>query len=113
MKPRLEQPAAVIIRRELEKQGATITHHAAAELTGINVRNAREYLNAMHEAGEIHIRRWARNAWGPFFPVYAAGEGDDAPRPDTRKLKAARRRARRIVQSGSIAAGLLKAAARA
>lgn len=74
---------------------------------GIASRNARAYLQELHDGREVHIVRWSCNGRGPRFAVYAWGEDDDAPYPDIATQKARRRAARRVLQDGSIAA-LLK-----
>lgn len=38
----------------------------------------------LHAAGACHIERWADIGHGPYFAVYAAGPGQDAPLPPPR-----------------------------
>ena len=101
MRSRNEQPPRTILLRALER-GEDLDHHKAARLTGLSVRNAREYLKMMHTAGDCHIDRWASNRQGPKFPVYVEGRGEDAAKPDVKVEKALRRRGRRIVATRSI-----------
>ena len=99
MRPRVEQPILILLLRELDA-GRTLDLHRAAELTGLSVRNIRPYLKLLHDAKKTHILRWAFSGRGPRYPVYAAGECDDTPYPDTRLEKARRRRARRVMTHG-------------
>lgn len=71
-----------------------MTFKRAAELTGLNVRNARAHVHTLHATKQIHVLRWESNGPGPKYPVYAYGEYDDAPYPDVKRQKAYRRRAR-------------------
>lgn len=106
MRPRHEQPVMTILRRAFEA-GAELDFRRAAELCGLNVRNARPYLLLLHqELREIHIHRWGFTGKGPRFPIYAWGEGDDAEPPELATEKARRRRARNLMSKGGIRAAL-------
>lgn len=91
MRRRVESAEAQIILRTLES-GKTVTFRSVAELLGITTKNAREHLKAIRD--QIHVVRWELNNRGPRIPVFAFGEGEDAPYPNVKEQRALRRRVR-------------------
>lgn len=56
----------------------------AAELAkAMLLERARVYVIEMHAAGVVHVAKWKQDSTGAYrSPVYAAGPGVDAPRPE-------------------------------
>lgn len=55
---------------------------AAEVVEEMLLQRARIYVFDMHAAGRVHITSWKQDATGAWrSPVYAAGAGQDAPRP--------------------------------
>jgi hypothetical protein len=52
--------------------------------TGLARATVARQVSERHAAGDCHIDRWADLGHGPFYPVYAAGPGPDAPLPPPR-----------------------------
>lgn len=64
------------------ESGRELSAHDAEKVAFLHIRRVREYLRYLHERREIHIDRWdRRHKRGPWHPVYAGGEAEDAPRP--------------------------------
>lgn len=79
--------------RALFKSGARLTHHDVAARLFVAPRNAREYINTMRS--DLRIVDWRRTgSRGLQVPVYAAGPGDDEPRPEAIKAVEHQRRRR-------------------
>ena len=77
MRPRAEQPVPTLILQELSFGPST--QQELAEITGISLRNIREYTKLLH--GEyIHIGGWEQRT-GPALPVWHLGVAEDKPRP--------------------------------
>lgn len=53
-----------------------------AALVGIAIVSVRRHIRFMHSRGHVHIRRWMRAS--NYVPCWAAGQGEDAPRPPRR-----------------------------
>ena len=80
MRPRREQPIITLIMRELETGPSTA--YELAHVTGIHVRNLREYLKLLHAEKKIHITSYEALRTGPAVPVWAIriGNSRDARR---------------------------------
>lgn len=62
--------------------GRELSAHEAERVAFLHIRRVREYLHYLHKSGEIYIDHWdRRHRRGPWHPVYAAGNSEDAPRP--------------------------------
>lgn len=60
--------------------------------TGLHYHTVREYVNALHKEGLIHIAGWEKDRWGrDCKPLWVFGAGRDKPRA---KLTQAQRQAR-------------------
>lgn len=60
--------------------------------TGLHYHTVREYVNALHREGMVHIAGWEKDNWGrDCKPLWVFGEGRDKKRT---KLTAAQRQAR-------------------
>ena len=80
MKPRDQGPTMERVRAAFAC-GQPLTHYQIAGHVFVDVKNARFYCRILHEKREIHITEWTRSAHGPWFPIYAPGEGKDAKKP--------------------------------
>lgn len=60
----------------------------AAEVVGeLRLERARIYVIELHAAGVVHVAAWKQDASGAYrSPVYAAGAGSDAARPDPQSV---------------------------
>lgn len=67
---------------------------AIAQAIGVTISNAWSITAVMHQRGEIHVARWERPTSGPWAPVFAAGPGLDAPKPERADKRDVQRRYR-------------------
>lgn len=92
-----DSPGMARIVGALKRLG-NLTWQEAAEAAGLSpntIRSAR-YMDILVEQGRIHILGWRRRVRGPMIPVYRAGPGVNAerPQPYTPAAKSRRWRAR-------------------
>ena len=67
MRPRIEQPVITLILRDLKYGPATV--HELRTITGIHIRNLREYLKLLKDMKKIRIIGYERRT-GPPLPVW-------------------------------------------
>lgn len=67
MRHRSEQPATTLILRDLAYGPATV--HDLSAVTGIHIRNVREYLKLLNQHGKIRIIGHERRT-GPPLPIW-------------------------------------------
>lgn len=85
------RPAQIKVKRLLDKLAQEpMTAPEIAQFLCLSLVTARTaYLPLLHARGQIHIKRWSRDAvagLGPRLrPVFTAGPGEDAPRPPKSK----------------------------
>lgn len=93
MRPRSESPNLVLLLAAL-RRGEQHTFRTAADLLGLHLRNAREFITLARETEGVYVARWARDRQGPAYPVLAWSMHDreDAIRP----IPAKRQRANRL-----------------
>lgn len=77
-------PGMELVVSVLQRHGPT-GFVELAELTGLSLHTIRNsgYLNALRAQKRVHICGWRRARQGPMTPIYAAGAGSDAPRPES------------------------------
>jgi predicted ArsR family transcriptional regulator len=86
-----------------------VTSHEIAELTGIHVRTAQEWMRAMKLEGCVHIGAWVPDSLGrDSIPVYHLGKGKDKQRHAIGNKEAARqyRARKKKLQFQSIITGV-------
>lgn len=93
MRPRIESPNLILLLAAL-RRGEQHTFRTAADLLGLHLRNAREFITLARETEGVYVARWARDRQGPPYPVLAWSMHDreDAIRP----IPAKRQRANRL-----------------
>lgn len=76
-------PGMELVVSALEKHGPA-GYVELAELTGLSVRTIKNsgYLSALRAQKRVHVCDWRRARRGPMTPIYAAGAGRDAPKPE-------------------------------
>ncbi|MRR49345.1 MAG: hypothetical protein EG825_00270 [Rhodocyclaceae bacterium] len=76
-----DSPSMLRIVAALEKHGPMDKYGIAdkAFVTALYFQNQCRYI--LKDAGRIHVHGWIHNISGQPRPVYAAGPGEDAPRP--------------------------------
>jgi len=80
MRKRTESAEAVIIMR-LFNTYDSIHVHQVAHTVGIDKRNARYHLKALHSLGRIYISGYSKEQRGPALPLYSKGKKQDVPYP--------------------------------
>lgn len=75
-------PLVETVLADLRANGPADAKEMAAR-TGrpLNSIRSGSFLRRQLELGRIHIHSWRRNHPGPLCPVFAAGHGENAPRP--------------------------------
>lgn len=90
---------------EMLQSRGPMTYREIAKASGVSpntIKNAR-YMDILLEQQRVHVCNWRRSRNGPPAPVYMAGKGVSASRPDplSRAERQARWRIRRLVLDGS------------
>jgi DNA-directed RNA polymerase specialized sigma subunit len=68
------------------------TAHEVAEVTGIHLRTAQEWMRALKTEGVTHISAWHPDSLGrDSIPVYKIGAGKDKPRSVMGTVESSRR----------------------
>lgn len=73
----------LILDRLLAKD---MTTEMLAESIGHRIEHIRRRVKALHEEGKIHIAGWTK-PHNICIPIYTAGKGQDAPRPEPLKKR--------------------------
>lgn len=63
------------------KAGHELSAREAAAVAIVSRQHARRLLASLMADRRVHIDRWERHAWGPYWPVYAIGDFPSAARP--------------------------------
>jgi hypothetical protein len=66
--------------------GEVLSWHVLCD-AGMSSRYAVRTVRLWKDAQRIHVTRYERNVCGPPIPFYAAGPGEDAPRPKPRRAR--------------------------
>ncbi len=73
------------------RKGPMSSKCVAVELE-ISLKHARRYTDLALSCRDIHIVTWGKGARGPWYPIFAHGDGPDTPSPPTIRLEAHRQR---------------------
>lgn len=80
--PRTQSPEMTLLITAL-KAGRTLDKYSAAEYLGVHQRNAGRYIKALRTIPKlVHVCSWRQTKQvGPWHPVIAWGDGQDAAKP--------------------------------
>lgn len=92
MRPRTEQANLKLLERELQRR--PMSAYDAAEFLGINVRNARPYINLLRP--HLRVCRWINRGRGPWVAVWQMGDKEEGDVPKPKKFTRTTRRLKNI-----------------
>lgn len=77
-------PGMDLIVSALQRRGP-MSYPEIAAFTGLSLHTIKNsgYLSALRTQKRVHICGWRRARKGPMTPIYDAGAGSDAPKPET------------------------------
>lgn len=91
---------AVLAQMTKRMMAGKFTVTMVARALGVSKGSANRWVNAMHEAGNIHVVEWVRTLnYRIGGRIYAWGPGDDVPRPLAMTPTILQRRTRRKARS--------------